>query len=479
MLWKNANPFKQKWSITGRLSILYMLSTLAMLLAFSFYSYWSLQSILRDADEQFLTDEIRVLRSLMVKLPSDKSALAQEIDWIPEEMQSSEYHYYARILTKDNHKVMETDGMAVALKDAKFPDPVSPNLLPEQSVTWQSIESKTYLLMTAWSWLGQDKKEQRLIEIALDISPQQKTLAEYRKNLLLVFILGVIAAAGFGIFVAKRGMRALKEITQTTERITIDQLHRTINIKEWPTELRSLAKAYNNMLARIENAIKRLSHFSSELAHELRTPINNLMGEAEIALSRSRKAEEYQAVIESSLEEYNRLLHLIESMLFLARNENPKAKINRTQIKVADEFLALADFYEGVAAEKNISITCKSESNVFADPILFRRAVSNLLSNAIKFTPPGGRVVLTTEQGENTIEVIVKDSGVGIPCEHLAQVFDRFYRVEHSRSSSSGGTGLGLAIVKSIMDLHSGSVTMLSQPGEGTQAILNFPHANC
>lgn len=475
MFWKNVKKYNPRLSITGRLSVLYILSSLAMLVAFSLYSYWSLQNILRDADEQFLTDEIRVLRSLMVKLPSDKTALAQEIDWIPEEMQSSEYHYYARILTKNKHKVMETEGMANGLKDANFPEPVNADSLPDQSITWQSPNGKKYLLMTASSWLGKDKKEQRLIEIALDISPQQKTLAEYRKNLFLVFILGVIVAAGFGVFVAKRGMRALKEITQTTERITIDELHRTINIKEWPTELQSLAKAYNKMLSRIEQAIKRLSHFSSELAHELRTPINNLMGEAEIVLSRNRDVSDYKAVIESSLEEYSRLLHLIENILFLARNENPQSKLNLTQINLAQEFATLADYYDILANEKNINITYSGENSVTADPILFRRAVSNLLSNAIKFTDVGGNIMLNASQEMHKLVIIVQDSGVGIPPEHIDKIFDRFYRVEHSRSSSSGGTGLGLAIVKSIMDLHAGSVSVVSQLGQGTVARLYFP----
>jgi two-component system heavy metal sensor histidine kinase CusS len=476
---KNVN-FRKNWSITGRLSVLYTLSTLAMLIAFAAYSYYALVTILKNANEQFLIDEIRGLRNLMKNHPMDKTALAQEVDWVPGEVPVSEYHYYARITKKNHQQVLETEDMETMLKNVVFPPPASVKAWPYQSTIWRSADGKIYLLMSAWAKLGRPSYEEQLIEIALDITPQKQVLAQYRKNLFLVFILGVLAAASLGIIVANKGMHALNEITQAAERISINQLHKDFSIADWPKELRNLAKAFNQMLSRLENAFKRLSQFSAELAHELRTPINNLMGEAEITLSRPRSVVEYQQVLESSLEEYARLLRMIESLLFLARAENPHSNIKPALLNVSNELRSIAEFYEAVAAEMNVLIHCEGDGKIYADPILFRRAMSNLISNALKYSPNGGKVTISvTHDSHQKILIAVSDNGIGIAKEHLPYIVDRFYRVNPIEISDPGGMGLGLAIVKSIMDLHHGSLTITSKIGLGTTAVLLFPIQSC
>ena len=240
-------------------------------------------------------------------------------------------------------------------------------------------------------------------------------------------------------------------------------------------ELRELVAAFNQLLERLEQAFGRVSNLASELAHELRTPLNNLMGEAEVVLDRTRSAAEYRQTIESSLEEYQRLAHMIDTLLFLARAENPNAHLQRARFGVRAELEAVADYLDPVAQEKNLQVSCEGDALLWADRNLFRRALTNLFSNAFRHAPPGGRVVARVRSsGSSEVTVSVADSGPGIPREEQERVFERFYRGASSRGDEQGA-GLGLAIVRSIVQLHGGSVRLESAPDRGTTVILSFP----
>jgi two-component system heavy metal sensor histidine kinase CusS len=237
--------------------------------------------------------------------------------------------------------------------------------------------------------------------------------------------------------------------------------------------LQPVAIAFDDMLDRLEDSFTRLSQFSADIAHELRTPLANIRGEAEVALNRQRTPNEYQAVIESSIAECARLSGIIDNLLFLARAE---AAESRVQLAVFDGRTALekiASYNEAIAEERSLTIRCFGHGEVCADPILFGRAVSNLVDNAVRFTPDGGEITLSLTTDADEIRVMVRDNGCGIPAEHLPRIFDRFYRVEASRSSE--GTGLGLALVKSIAELHGGSVSVESEPGKGSTVTIRLP----
>jgi len=227
------------------------------------------------------------------------------------------------------------------------------------------------------------------------------------------------------------------------------------------------------MLDRLEDAFERLSQFSADLAHELRTPINNLMGEAQVALSRERTTAEYTRVLQSALEEHAHLARMIDSMLFLAQADQACAALASISLEARAELQAVCDFYQALAEEQGVELACEGQTRIAADPLLLRRALSNLLSNALKYTPRGGRVTLRAAEGPGTTRTLsVIDSGVGIASEHLAKLGDRFYRVDPSRTASPSGVGLGLAIVRSIMTLHGGSLLIDSTVGQGTTASL-------
>jgi len=235
-----------------------------------------------------------------------------------------------------------------------------------------------------------------------------------------------------------------------------------------------VAAAFFNMLDRLEDSFTRLSQFSADLAHELRTPLANIRGEAEVALARPRTPNEYQTVIESSVAECERLSGIIDNLLFLARAEAAESKINQSHFDGRAAIERIAAYNEAIAEERRLTITCAGQGDVYADPVLFGRAVSNLVDNAVHFTSDGGRITISLTTNRNKAEITVQDTGCGIAAEHLPRIFDRFYRADASRSSE--GTGLGLALVKSIADLHGGSVSVESELGRGTLVTVRFPN---
>jgi two-component system heavy metal sensor histidine kinase CusS len=212
------------------------------------------------------------------------------------------------------------------------------------------------------------------------------------------------------------------------------------------------------------------------LAHELRTPLQNLMGEAEVILSRQRTPEEYRQILESSLEEYGTLSRTIKELLFLARAENPQTAIQRARLDVRREIDSVFEFHDAQFHELGITVTRQGDAYLDADPLLFRRALNNLISNAVRHTPKGGEIRLTARRPEaDLVEVAVSDTGCGIPAEHLSKIGDRFYRPDRTHFVHRDGAGLGLAIVKSIMALHGGSIAIESVEGTGTTVFLRFP----
>ena len=296
-----------------------------------------------------------------------------------------------------------------------------------------------------------------------------------RKYLIIALFISAIASLLLGFYITQRGMRSLYLLTNRVKTITVTSLHQRTDPDSLPKELKTLAIAFNQMLDRIECSFVRLKQFSSDLAHELRMPINNMIGETEIVLSGNHSITEYQQVMMSNLEEYQRVSHMIENILFLSRAENPQLEIQKTLLNIHDEIACICEYYEAMAEEKNISVTHEGKASMHGNSIMFRRMISNLLSNALKYTPENGWIRFSISSDNNQIKITLSDNGIGIASEHLPKIFDRFYRVDSARSQQSGGTGLGLAIVKSIVDLHRGKIDITSELDAGTNISIIFP----
>ena len=281
-----------------------------------------------------------------------------------------------------------------------------------------------------------------------------------------------------GYHIARRGIRPVEEMAITARHISSTNLGKRILPEGYPVELASLADTFNKMLDRLEESFERISQFSADIAHDLRTPVNNIRGEAEVALARARTVHEYRETLESCLEEAVRLSALIGDLLFLGRAEHPFTHLHRAPVDVVELLTSVREYYEASAAEVGISLTMNRSSDPIIaelDRALMQRAVSNLVANAVAYTPQGGAVIIGAKADRAAIQIEVSDTGVGIPSEALPRVFDRFYRVDTSRSQNLGGTGLGLAIVQSIMQLHGGNAEIASQLGHGTRVTLRVP----
>jgi two-component system heavy metal sensor histidine kinase CusS len=465
----------RSWSLASRLTLWYAASTFTLIATATGLLYWVLVRNVNREEDQFLVDSIQIMRELLRDRPNDFVSLRQEVEW---EGAARQYtRMFMRVVDQQGAVIMETPGTRELIEtwpSASVPADVVPGLAADAT-----CRARACRVLAAWAYVGPNRDRQYLIQEAVDRTAEQELLVNYRRRLWAVLGIAFLAAGVMGHSIARHGMRPLRSITATAGRIRSSNLHERIDSGGLPSELAILSNTFNSMLAHIEDAFARLSSLSADLAHELRTPVNNLRGELEVALGRSRSAADYEATLASALEECVHLSHMIDSLMFLARADLPHAQIHRTRVDVGEELAAVAEFHEPAATEAGLRLQVLGAATVSLaadlDRALFQRAIGNLVTNAIAYTTRGGTVQLRASQSGRDLRVEVIDTGVGIAPEHLARVSDRFYRVDRSRSSASGGLGLGLAIVKSIAQFHGGRVQINSQPGRGTIVTLVLP----
>lgn len=310
------------------------------------------------------------------------------------------------------------------------------------------------------------------IIVGIDTSEHLHFLNDFRRQLLYIGIIGTICLMLLGWFAAWRGLRPVQTMAKVAEGISAQHLSERLEVDNTPTELKSLAIAFNDMLDRLETAVGKLSDFSSDLAHEIRTPINNLMTQTQVCLSRSRDISTYQEILFSNLEEFERLARMVSDMLFLAKAEHGLHRADLQQVNLVKEVSALFDFYDAIAAEKGMSLKQTGQGYVEGDPSMLRRALNNLLSNAIKYGKSDSIINIKCQQNSDTTELTIENESSYLSQEQLTRLFDRFYRTDVSRQRVEEGTGLGLAITKSILDLHGATIQANYENGHITFKII-------
>ena len=464
--------FDDRLAMSTWLTLYYTISVFVLLTAASVFLYSGLERRMDQESREYLLQKVQTLGQILQDQQLSGPDIKQEV-WEEAEISGRlRSSFFLRVLDAKERLVAETPDMTSKLPISAFPtsDPTKPQLRH-----WRSATRQYFLLVSAAMPPASSVSSRLHIQAAVNVSSDQSLLATYRRDLALVLVCGLLIASAVGAIITRRGLRPIAEITRATEHISVEHLQYRIRARARPKELVVLATSFDRMLDRLQVAFERLSQFSADLAHEFRTPINNLMGEAQVALSRERTTADYKRVLQSALEEHTRLAYMIDSMLFLAQAEQRPAASTRVALEARAELQAVCDFYHDLAEEQGVELACEGHARIPADPLLLRRALSNLLSNALKYTPRGGRVMLRATEGPDTTRILsVIDSGVGIAPEHLGKLGDRFYRADPSRTAYPGGAGLGLAIVKSIMTLHGGSLLIDSAVGQGTTASLVF-----
>jgi two-component system, OmpR family, heavy metal sensor histidine kinase CusS len=458
-------------TLAFRLAAGYALAGLIFILLATTSLYFLLVKQLEQSATLFIQDKLNVVRTLLRDRPSDTDALREEVEL---ETSARKYErYYIRLLDGNGKPLLTTSGMAEQFNVAQFAkQPLSP---PESTFEITGNHRHVFRVASAAAPVGASGMSTDVIQIAVDVSQEKQLLSNYRRWFLAILVAACAFLPLVGFVIARQGIRPVEEMALTARRISSSNLHDRIRPEGYPFELASLAETFNKMLDGLEESFERISRFSADIAHDLRTPVNNIRGEAEVALARARSVEDYRDVLGSCLEEAVRLSNLIGDLLFLARAESPLSLLHLENSDITQLLHRVCDYYEASAADAGISLsTCGRVSATAAlDQSLIQRALSNLVSNALAHTPSGGTVSMSIKVTPSYLYIEVADSGVGIPAEALPKVFDRFFRVDASRSQ--GGTGLGLAIVQSIASLHGGNVQISSELGVGTRVTLALP----
>ena len=457
------------------MAVWYVLSAFALILVATGLLYWVLVNGMYREDVRDLSDNLQNARLLLRISPA-----GSPVKSIGSQSDGTSKHrpeLYVRLMDGDGRTLLETPGMS-----DQVPMPDAAQLAAIHSSRGESRQivsrgGEPFLTLIAPIAGEQSGAPRRYMEVAMDRAHDEFLLARYRERLWLILGVSLVLSSVVGYLIARGGMRPIEGISQTAERIRASTLHERISTEGLPGELRGLAVTFNSMLDRLEQSFQHISQFSDDVAHELRTPINNLRGEIEVALGKARSAEEYRDVLGSCFEECTRISRLIRTLLFLARADTAADALQRETLDLGVELATVGTFYEAPAAEAGVDLRVAGASGLRAelDRTLLQQAVGNLISNALAHTPAGGTVELAAGARGHDLVITVTDTGCGIAPEHLPHVFERFYRVEHSRAGSQQNAGLGLAVVKSIVSRHGGRVEIESRMGEGTRVGLILP----
>lgn len=451
-------------SIASQLILLFTIAT-ALLLATGLGAFYVI--VVRHAfveDNAILADKVLAVTTDLHE--SGPAVFAEEL----QSRRGGEHAtYWIRILDSQGGIYAETPGMSQLLTPDVFPTS-GKSTSAFRGLKRYRVGAKLFSLVAV---TGESGDQAYTLQLAQDRSSDEVVEREFAVLFIVILAISIAAAALIAVTVTRRGLGPLREMTESVARVGPTHLNERLAPTNWPQELQPLAHAFDDMLKRLDESFTRLSQFSADLAHELRTPVTNMMGEAQVALTRERSATEYRETIESTVAECERLARIVDNLLFVARADAARDTIAREQFDARAAIDRVIAFYEAVAEDHHVTLDCSGEGRICADPNLFERAVANLLDNALRFTPANGAIHIALAEHDTSFEVAVTDNGCGIAPEHVPHVFDRFYRGDASRGSD--GAGLGLALVKSIAELHGGSATIDTAVDRGTTVKLIFP----
>lgn len=466
----NPDTSRRGLSIGTRLTVLNIVVVLIVMVVFAVVVTWQLSSTFQAEHRRFFQDKAAELQADLVDGHGRAVAVLAEID--RETAKRDVRQYQARVMTAGDRVLGATPGMQAVLPSSVFPKGTGLDAGVRQHVSGRHV----FALATVPLQTSNGTPALR-VQIAMDITRDHRLLSALRHAIWMTFGLLTVLLVLAGYAVSLHSLAPLKRIVNAARAVTPAHLAGRIPTDPpWPRELAELVEVFNAMLTRLEEAFARLSRFSADLAHELRTPVSNMSSATEVCLLRERDGQDYRAVLESNLEECRRLATLIDNLLFMARAEHAEAAAHVETFDGAEACTWIAAQQAPAAAARGVMVEISGDASVTADPVLFRQAVTNLVANAIVHAGTAGTVGIELGADRTGSTVRVVDHGIGIDAMHLPHLFDRFYRVDPARSHNRGqGTGLGLAIVKTIADLHGGSVDIQSERGVGTRVTLRFP----
>lgn len=454
-------------TLTARLTLLFTAVSLAVLCGLGWMVTMANQAHFVDLDRDYLSDKAALVRQVV----AGSTDLTQMTQRLQELLQS---HTGLTVRLEQAQQALYGESADTFAADLAF----ATGAVQPTDWTWDdTLLRGIAVAIPAPPFLGGAAAPNLRLLLAMDTHHHTHFMQDLQRSLMVYLLAAGLASGLLAWWAARRGLAPLRDMRERARRVTANQLDERMPVASVPVEMAELAQELNTMLERLQRDFQRLSEFSSDLAHELRTPISNLLTQTQVTLAQPREVAVYQETLASNAEEFQRLGRMVSDMLLLAKTEHGLALPHREPVALHQAAQALFDFFDVVAEEKGVTLVLEGQATTQGDRLMLQRAISNLLSNAIRHAPEGSRVRVSVNSTDGAASLCVDNAGPAIACEHLPRLFDRFYRVDKSRAHlSAESTGLGLAITRAIMQAHGGTVSVAST-AERTRFCLRFPAA--
>ena len=460
---------KRPTSLTLRATLLFGLIAALVVSAVGFYLYYSIEKeLIRRADYQ-VSGRVQYFRQLLATdFPLTQLSHSPQLF---ENMLGNEQDVL-QFRLQNSAPIINVNPSHLVLPD-------TPPVADGTQLTLADIQRLTAADGTPVRYISAAVRMQDgrtvIISAAHFMDAESQMLAAFRLEIMGAVLLAYVLIAALGYSVIRRGLRPLRKMAQEAASIHPTSLSTRLSREGAPQELQPLILSFNAMLDRLADGYERLTQFSADLAHEIRTPVGAVMGHCQVALYQPRSTEEYETLLANNMEELERISRMVENILFLARASHAHSVLNITPLALSCETERVVDYFEGLAEERDMRLVCQGGGTLYADAILFQRALSNLVANAIRYGDEGTEIRVQVEQVAANTLIHVESQGEPIPAEKRSKLFDRFYRADASRSEGGSSNGLGLSIVQAIMALHQGSVSVSSMAQGKTRFTLQFP----
>ena len=453
-------------SLTTRMSLMFMLAVTAVLTVAGVSFNHLSQHHFKMLDQEALNEKLHSTQRILGELKS-----TDQFGELKPELQAllGAHRNLTAVILGDDGRLLFAD-----------PGPVN---VPEEFLTttnnnfweWQNQEQMFRGLTAQAMVTGRDKP--LTVILVFDVTEHMFFFETLQRWFWIGLVISALVSVGLGWLVARSGMRPIRQVTMVAASMSAKSLKERIPLASVPKELQQMVSSFNAMLSRLDDAFVRLSNFSADIAHELRTPVSNLMIHTEVVLSRKRDIEDYEDNLYSNLDDLKRMSRMIDDMLFLAKSDNGLIPHENKPIDLLEVVEKLLEYYRLLADERGINLTVSGGGSVRGDVLMLHRAISNLLSNALRYTPEGRTINVDIRQRSTSTFVVVENPGETIAPEHLEKLFDRFYRADPARREGSpSNAGLGLSITRSIVEAHEGKIWCTSS-NRKTAFHMEFPNA--
>jgi len=456
-------------TLAFRLTVWYAaIFTASSLLAF-FVFYLQIASILRERTDEELLDDIEEFSALF----GDKGVDEVKQTMILEAKNDGEKDVFYRLLSTDGKELGSSElflwgrlsvSQSALERIAKDAKPVFETL---------DVEGRRHLARTVYALIGAGT----ILQIGISLEDDDEFLAQFRQIFGATIALVMGLAGVLGWFMAKRALTHVEEVTRTARAISASDLEQRVPVKGQADEIDRLATTFNDMLDRIQSLVIETKQMTENIAHDLRSPITRIRGMAEMALTSGKAIDDYETAAASTVEDCDRLLEMINTMLYISQTEATAEKLTTEDVDVTRMVRDACELFLPVAEDKGVNLIVDIGTDVKVRGVLqgLQRMLANLIDNALNYTPSPGTVTVSVSREEQHGIIAVKDSGIGISQDDLPHIFRRFYRCDRSRSRP--GTGLGLTLVEAIVHAHRGQIAVTSAPNAGTTFTVSLPCA--